>query len=82
MTVTHEEARGAVVYALRRIVPDADLEALDDDAEFRDELELDSLDFLSFVETLSARTGRRIDEEHYPRLKTVSSCVAFLAEPS
>jgi len=49
-----------------------------DDTAFRAELELDSLDFLSFVEQLSSATGVRIDEDDYPRLRTLRSCVEFL----
>lgn len=72
------EARAAVAAALRRIIPDADLEAIGDAAPFRSELELDSLDFLSFVESLSGATGIRIDEVDYPRLGTIEDCVRFL----
>ncbi|WGY04536.1 acyl carrier protein [Nocardioides sp. QY071] len=75
------EARAAVAGALLAIVPDADVESLGDDTPFRGELDLDSLDFLTFVETVCARTGVRIDEADYPRLTTVASCVAFLSEP-
>lgn len=74
------EARDAVATALLAIVPDADLESLGDDTPFRSELDLDSLDFLTFVENLCARTGTRIDESDYPRLATVASCIAFLSE--
>ena len=73
-----DTAREAVVEAILRIVPDADPADLDDDVAFRRELELDSLDFLSFVEHLSATTGHRIDEADYPALRTVGSCVDFL----
>ncbi len=45
---------------------------------YRDALELDSLDFLSFIETLSRRTGVRIDDEDTPRLVTLSGCAEFL----
>jgi acyl carrier protein len=76
--VTDDQAREAVAAALKRIVPDADLEELVDDTAVRSELELDSLDFLTFVELLSKSTGVRIDEDDYPQLTTMRSCVAFL----
>ncbi len=78
--VTPEQARQAVHDALRAIVPDADLARLDDHAPLRGELELDSLDLLSFVASLSAATGMRIDEADYPRVATVAGCVEFLTE--
>jgi len=47
--------------------------------ELRDELEPDSLDFLSFVELLSTGSGRRIDEDDYPALRTMTDCITFLS---
>ncbi|WP_112467449.1 acyl carrier protein [Streptomyces triticisoli] len=72
------EARTVVEEALTRAVPGADLTGLAPDTPFRDALELDSLDFLSFVETLSERTGLRIDEEDYPRLTALHDATEFL----
>ena len=77
-TLTDRQARDAVTAALLRIVPDADLDEIGDDGVLRAELELDSLDFLSFVEQLSTATGARIDEDDYPALRTMRSCIAFL----
>lgn len=76
--LTPDAARAAVRDAIRKIIPDADVDALGDDASFRSELELDSLDFLSFVEQLSAATGVRIDEDDYPDLVSMAASVAFL----
>jgi acyl carrier protein len=80
MTTT-TDARQAVQHALHRVVPEADLTALDDDADLRDELELDSLDFLAFAENLSTATGTPITEDDYPNLRTVAAVVAFLTRP-
>jgi acyl carrier protein len=77
-TLSPSAARAAIAAAIRRIVPDADLDALADDDPIRTELELDSLDFLSFVELLSDATGVRIDETDYPELATLARAVAFL----
>jgi acyl carrier protein len=65
--MTPADADTIVREAVLRIVPDADLDAIGPDADLRDELELDSLDFLALVETLTQRTGVRIDEDDYPR---------------
>ena len=77
-TLTDQQARAAVAAAVLRIVPDAELDTLDDDEPIRDAFELDSMDFLSFVELLSTSSGARIDEEDYPRLTTMTDCVEFL----
>ena len=77
--MTPDQARHAIEEALAHVAPDADLSSLDQDADLRDSLELDSLDFLRVVEILSERTGQRIDEDDYPHLATLDGTVKFLA---
>jgi acyl carrier protein len=79
MSITAEDTREMVGAAVRRIVPDADIDSLDPDADLRQTYELDSLDFLSFVELLSKSSGVRIDEEDYPELRTLTTVTTFLA---
>ncbi|MGH3477384.1 MAG: hypothetical protein ACRDPQ_10520 [Nocardioidaceae bacterium] len=78
--LTQTQAQDLVHEALLRIVPDADLNALDEQEDLRDSLELDSLDFLNFVEQLSAGAGRRIEDSDTPRLRTIAGCVEFLSD--
>lgn len=66
---------------VREVAPEADLDSLPPDADLREELNLDSLDFLQLVELLSDRTGCRIDEDDYPRLQSLASTVSFLSQP-
>ena len=79
MSITAEDTREMVGAAVRRIVPDADIDSLAPDADLRQTYELDSLDFLSFVELLSKSSGVRIDEEDYPELRTLTTVTTFLA---
>lgn len=78
MTITREQARDVVARAVRRIVPDADMGSVTDDADLRATFELDSLDFLGFVELLTTETGVRIDEDDYPELTTTAGCTDLL----
>lgn len=77
--MTPEQASKTIKSVLGEIAPDADLDALSPDADLRDTLGLDSLDFLNVVEMLSERSGKRIDEDDYPQLATLAKGVAFLA---
>ncbi len=79
--MTPEQARQTIKDILREIAPDSDPDTLGEDADIRDSLELDSLDFLNFVEELGKRSGRRIDEDDYPQLATLASGATFLAGP-
>ncbi|RDI55248.1 phosphopantetheine-binding protein [Nocardia mexicana] len=81
-TLSRELAAATVRGALQGFATDADLAALDDAAPLRSTLELDSIDFLTFVERLSVAAGRRIEEQDYPHLETIRSCVDFLTAPT
>jgi acyl carrier protein len=61
------------------VAPDADLDGLAPDADLRETLELDSLDFLQVIELLSERAGVRIDEEDYQFLATLGGAATWLA---
>ncbi|MEU2912765.1 acyl carrier protein [Streptomyces massasporeus] len=73
------EALDMVRASITDVIPDADVAALGPDDAFRDALEMDSLDFLSFVEVLSDRSGVRIEDEDASRLSTLSGSADFLA---
>lgn len=76
-TMSREKAEDVVRDALRGFATEADILALGQDEPLRSTLELDSIDFLTFVERLSA-AGDRIEESDYPKLATIRSCVDFL----
>jgi acyl carrier protein len=76
--MTPDQAEAAISEALGQVAPGTDISSLPADADLRDTLELDSLDFLRFVEILSERTGERIDEDDYPQLATRASAVKFV----
>ncbi|MFI0789871.1 acyl carrier protein [Streptomyces lydicus] len=78
--MTRDEALTVVRDSIEEVIPGADLSTLRPDSTFRDALEMDSLDFLSFIEILSGRTGIRIDDEDTPRMTTLDGCTAFLLE--
>ena len=77
--MTPEHARDLVEQTLLFIVPDADLAGMPNDADLREYLELDSLDFLVLVERLSQGAEYQIDEADYDEIGTMNSAVDFLA---
>ncbi|MFE7754078.1 phosphopantetheine-binding protein [Streptomyces sp. NPDC057418] len=76
--MNQDRARALVQEAARRVVPGADFAGLAPDANLRDELEMDSLDFLEFVETLGELSGRDLTEDDYPALVTWDGCAGLL----
>ena len=72
------EIRTAVMEILADIAPDEDLTNLDDEKAFRDQLELDSMDFLDIVMELRKRYRVQVPEEDYPELNSMGSTVTYL----
>jgi acyl carrier protein len=77
--VNTNEAERLIRTCIREVAPEARLDTLKPDADLRDTLNLDSLDFLQLVELLSERSGQRIDEDDYPKLATLLDATAFLS---
>ncbi|BCW65610.1 hypothetical protein NicSoilB4_03730 [Arthrobacter sp. NicSoilB4] len=74
-----DEARAAVQAAIGKVAPDVDLAEVDEDSRLRQDLELDSLDFLRLVETIDTATGVDIPERDYPDVATVKGLIGYLA---
>tara|TARA_B100001123_G_C14887445_1_gene858489 strand:- start:293 stop:553 length:261 start_codon:yes stop_codon:yes gene_type:complete len=72
------DIREEIADILHDIVPDEDLSQLDDEIAFREQLELDSMDFLDIVMELRKRHRVQIPEEDYQQLATMQSTVNYL----
>jgi len=80
--VNREAIRAAVLAALSEVAPEAELDQLEPGAELREVLDLDSIDFLRFVQRLAATTGVEVPESDYAQLATLEGVVAYLAARS
>ena len=76
--MTPEQIRGEVADILADIAPDEDLSDLKDDVAFRDQVELDSMDFLDIVMELRKRHRVQIPEEDYGELASMQRTVTYL----
>lgn len=74
-----DDAYDAVAKALAEIAPEADLTTVAGDRRLRDELDLDSIDFLSLVQRLCDTTGVDIPESDYGAVGTLDDLVAYVA---
>ena len=77
--MTREEARALVLRLLGDVAPDADLAALDGQADLREALDLDSIDVVSLVTAASEATGRDIPDQDVRRLRTLDAWADELA---
>lgn len=78
--MTPEAIRAVVVAILRGIAPETDAARIRQDADLREELDIDSMDFLRFAVELEKRLGVVVPEVDYPRVRTIDGCVAYVAE--
>ncbi len=73
-----EEIRSMILEIIHEIVPDEDLSNLKDDVRIRDQIEMDSMDFLDIIMELRKRYGITVPEDDYMKLSTMDSSVAYL----
>ena len=73
-----EEIKDAIKDILSDIAPDEDLSSLEDSVAFREQLELDSMDFLDIVMELRKRYRVQVPEEDYKHLESMQSTVEYL----
>jgi acyl carrier protein len=76
--MTSEDISMVILDIIKDIDEEADFDGLDPDKPLRDQLELDSMDFLDIVMELRKRYKLQIPEDDYPRLATLNSCVTYL----
>jgi acyl carrier protein len=76
--MNNEEVVTAVNDIIATIAPDEDLASLALDVRLRDQIELDSMDFLDIVMELRKRYGVQVPEEDYMQLATLQGCIDYL----
>lgn len=77
--MTTNEIKQAIVTQLAAIAPEADPAAIAPGEPLRDQLDIDSFDFLNLVVGLHKALGVDIPESDYARLGTLDGAVAYLS---
>ena len=77
--MTRDEIRRTVVDAILAFAPEADFDGLDPRRPFREELDIDSFDFLNLVVALHEKLGVDIPEADYARLVSLQDIVDYIA---
>jgi len=76
--MTVDEVRKAIVDILSDIAPDEDIGSIRDEESLRDQIDLDSMDFLDIVMELRKRFNIEVPEKDYEHLATMASCISYL----
>lgn len=74
-----QELLNTVVTTLRSIAPEVDADELAADRALRDQVDLDSMDWLNFLIGLHRQLKVDIPEADYARLHTLNDLVEYLA---
>jgi len=76
--MTKDNCKKLVIDIISDIAPDEDLSAIKPDIRLRDQLQLDSMDFLDIVMELRKRHGIEVPEADYGQLASLQSCADYL----
>jgi len=76
--MTKEQIRAIILEIIAQIIPDEDLSNLKGDIPIREQVELDSMDFLDIIMELRKRYGIEVPESDYMQLATLDGSVAYL----
>lgn len=80
--MTPTEIKSILLEEIGNIAPEADLTQLRAEADFREELDIDSIGFLNLVIAIGARLNVQVPEKDYARLATIEGAIAYLATHS
>jgi acyl carrier protein len=78
MKMTSEDVKKVVLDIIEEIAPDEDVTSVDPALALRDQIDLDSMDFLDIVMELRKRHKIEVPQEDYGHLASLNSCVEYL----
>jgi len=76
--MTDGEIRELVREALGNVAPEVDFNAIDPAKDLRDQIDIDSVDFLNFVIGLHKALNIEIPDADVAKLTTLNGCVNYL----
>ena len=76
--LTKDRARAALLDAICAIAPETDIAALQPDAPLRQQIDLDSFDFLNVIIRLHQAAGVEVPERDYAEFATLDRAVDYL----
>ena len=74
----NQRIRNLILDIIATVAPDADLSDVRSDIRLRDQLDLDSMDFLDIVMELRKRYKIEVPKEDYTHLATLDGCISYL----
>jgi acyl carrier protein len=76
--MTEDQVKQIVIDIINEIAPDEDTSGIKGDIALREQMDLDSMDFLDIVMELRKQHGIEVPEAEYPQLASLDSCATYL----
>jgi acyl carrier protein len=80
--MTRDEALAALLAVTSEVAPEIDTATITDQTTLRDDLDLDSVDFLNVVIGIHEQYGIDIPEREYDNMERVGDIVGYLSTPA
>ncbi len=77
--MTRDEIRSTLLACLSDVAPEIADEEIEDDLDLRDELDLDSMDILRWVQGIHKALSVEIPEEDYDKVTTLGDAIGYVA---
>jgi acyl carrier protein len=78
--MSNDEIRARVIKTLSAIVPELDPRILKPAESLRDQIDVDSVDFLNFLIALHQEFGVYVPESDAGKLGTINACVDYMEQ--
>jgi len=76
--MTKPELESAILRALKKIAPEAELTDIDENEPLQQAFDIDSFDYLNLLVALRDELGVTVEEADYDKLRTLKDMVSFL----
>ncbi len=74
--------RQTILTIIEDVAPDVETDDVADDADLRDELDIDSMDFLKVLVGIQEQLGVSVPEVDYGKVRTLAGLVSYVDERS
>ena len=80
MSMTRDDVLKALIDSILEVAPEADFSQVRPDRPVRGQIDIDSFDFLTILESLHAKIGVDVPESDYGKMTTLDGSVDYLVE--
>lgn len=74
------EIKKTIINIFSKIAPEVDFDEVDAEEDLREQIDIDSMDFLNFVVALNEKIGIEIPEEDYGKLTSLNDIVRYVKD--